>query len=49
MLRLSSGKEIPIEMHKARMVQKVWLVSPEERLKERYQKFRKIGIFTQEE
>ncbi len=32
-IRLSSGKEIPIEMHKARMVQKVRLPSIEERLK----------------
>jgi tryptophanase len=32
-IRLSSGKEIPIEMHKARMVQKIWLTPVEERLK----------------
>lgn len=32
-IRLSSGKEIPIEMHKARMVQKIWLIPVEERLK----------------
>jgi len=32
-IRLSSGKEIPVEMHKARMVQKIGLVPVEERLK----------------
>jgi tryptophanase len=32
-IRLSTGAEIPIEMHKARMVQKVQLVPVEERLK----------------
>ncbi|MEM3731570.1 MAG: tryptophanase [Candidatus Bathyarchaeia archaeon] len=32
-IKLTSGKEIPIEMHKARMVQKVWLIPVEERLK----------------
>jgi tyrosine phenol-lyase len=32
-IRLSSGEEIPIEMHKARMVQKVQLVSVDERFK----------------
>jgi tyrosine phenol-lyase len=32
-IRLSTGEEIPIEMHKARMVQKVQLVPVEERLK----------------
>jgi tryptophanase len=32
-MKLSSGKEIPIEMHKARMVQKIWLTPVEERLK----------------
>ncbi|MDH5703267.1 MAG: tryptophanase [Aigarchaeota archaeon] len=32
-IRLSSGKEIPIEMHKTRMVQKIWLIPVEERLK----------------
>jgi tryptophanase len=32
-IRLSSGKEIPIDMHKARMVQKIWLIPVEERLK----------------
>ncbi|KPL03330.1 MAG: tryptophanase [candidate division Zixibacteria bacterium SM1_73] len=32
-LRLSSGKEIPVEMHKARMVQKIWLTPAQERLK----------------
>jgi tryptophanase len=32
-IRLSSGKEIPIEMHKARMVQKISLIPIEERLK----------------
>jgi tyrosine phenol-lyase len=32
-VRLSSGKEIPIEMHKARMVQKIWLPPVEQRLK----------------
>jgi tryptophanase len=31
--RLSSGKEIPIEMHKARMVQKISLIPLDERLK----------------
>ena len=32
-IRLSSGKEIPIEMHKTRMVQKIRLAPIEERLK----------------
>ncbi len=32
-MRLSSGKEIPMEMHKARMVQKIWLTPVEQRLK----------------
>jgi len=32
-LKLANGKEIPVEMHKARMVQKVTLVPAEERLK----------------
>ena len=32
-IKLSSGKEIPIEMHKTRMVQKVRLSPVEERLK----------------
>lgn len=32
-IRLSSGKEIPIEMHKARMVQKIWLPPVEQRFK----------------
>jgi tryptophanase len=32
-IRLSTGEEIPIEMHKARMVQKVQLVPVERRLK----------------
>ena len=32
-IRLSTGKEIPIEMHKTRMVQKIRLASVEERLK----------------
>jgi len=32
-VRLSTGVEIPIEMHKARMVQKIQLVSADERLK----------------
>lgn len=32
-MQLSSGEEIPIEMHKARMVQKIWLTPVEERLK----------------
>ncbi len=32
-MKLSSGKEIPIEMHKARMVQKIWLTPVEQRLK----------------
>ena len=32
-IRLSSGKEIPIEMHKTRMVQKIQLVPVEQRLK----------------
>ena len=32
-IRLSSGEEIPIEMHKARMVQKIQLVPVEERLR----------------
>jgi tryptophanase len=32
-IRLSTGEEIPIEMHKARMVQKVQLVPVDERLK----------------
>lgn len=31
--KLSSGKEIPIEMHKARMVQRIWLPPAEDRLK----------------
>lgn len=32
-VRLSTGKEIPIDMHKARMVQKISLIPVEERLK----------------
>ncbi|MBE0513000.1 tryptophanase [Candidatus Bathyarchaeota archaeon] len=32
-IKLSTGKEIPIEMHKARMVQKIWLTLVEQRLK----------------
>ncbi|MFX1352081.1 MAG: beta-eliminating lyase-related protein, partial [Promethearchaeota archaeon] len=32
-IKLSTGKEIPIDMHKARMVQKISLISVEERLK----------------
>lgn len=32
-MKLSTGKEIPIEMHKARMVQKISLASVDERLK----------------
>jgi tetratricopeptide (TPR) repeat protein len=32
-IKLSSGKEIPIEMHKARMVQKISLIPVDERLK----------------
>jgi tryptophanase len=32
-IKLSSGKEIPIEMHKARMVQKIWLPPVTQRLK----------------
>ncbi len=32
-IRLSSGEEIPIEMHKARMVQKIKLIPVEERVK----------------
>ena len=32
-IKLSSGKEIPIEMHKTRMVQKIWVPSVEQRLK----------------
>jgi len=32
-IKLSSGKEIPIEMHKTRMVQKIWLTPVEERFK----------------
>jgi tryptophanase len=32
-IRLTNGKEIPIEMHKARMVQKITLVPVEQRLK----------------
>jgi len=32
-IKLSSGKEIPIEMHKTRMVQKISLIPVEERLK----------------
>jgi tryptophanase len=32
-IKLSSGQEIPIEMHKARMVQKISLIPVEERLK----------------
>ncbi|MDH5754669.1 MAG: tryptophanase [Candidatus Bathyarchaeota archaeon] len=32
-IKLSCGKEIPIEMHKARMVQKIWLPPVEHRLK----------------
>jgi tryptophanase len=32
-LKLSNGKELPVEMHKARMVQKITLIPAEERLK----------------
>ncbi len=32
-IRLSSGEEIPVEMHKARMVQKIELIPVEERVK----------------
>ncbi len=32
-MKLSAGKEIPIEMYKARMVQKIWLTPVEVRLK----------------
>ena len=32
-IKLSSGKEIPIEMHKTRMVQKIWVPPVEQRLK----------------
>jgi len=32
-IKLSNGKEIPVEMHKARMVQKITLTPAEERLK----------------
>ena len=32
-IKLASGKEIPIEMHKTRMVQKISLIPVEERLK----------------
>jgi len=32
-IRLSSGKEIPIEMHKVRILQKIRLASVVERLK----------------
>jgi tyrosine phenol-lyase len=32
-IKLSSGKEIPIEMHKTRMIQKIALIPVEERLK----------------
>lgn len=32
-VKLSSGREIPVEMHKARMVQKISLIPAEERLK----------------
>jgi tyrosine phenol-lyase len=32
-IKLSSGEEIPIEMHKARMVQKIWLPPVDQRLK----------------
>jgi len=32
-MKLSTGKEIPIEMYKARMVQKIWLTPVEGRLK----------------
>ena len=32
-IKLSTGEQIPIEMHKARMVQKIQLVSADERLK----------------
>jgi len=32
-IKLSSGKEMPIEMHKARMVQKIWLPPVEQRLR----------------
>lgn len=32
-MKLSTGKEIPIEMYKARMVQKIWLTPVEVRLK----------------
>lgn len=32
-IKLSTGKEIPIEMHKARMVQKIWLTPVKVRLK----------------
>jgi len=33
LMKLSSGEEIPVEMYKARMVQKIWLTSVEVRLK----------------
>ena len=32
-MKLSTGKEIPISMYKARMVQKIWLTSVELRLR----------------
>ncbi len=32
-IRFSSGKEIPVEMHKARMVQRIFLIPVEERLR----------------
>jgi hypothetical protein len=32
-IKLADGKEIPVEMHKARMVQKIVLVPAEDRLK----------------
>jgi tryptophanase len=32
-VKLSDGREIPVEMHKARMVQKITLAPAEERLK----------------
>lgn len=33
LIKLSNGKELPVEMHKARMVQKITLTPAEERLK----------------
>ena len=32
-IKLSNGRELPVEMHKTRMVQKIFLIPAEERLK----------------